>query len=167
MLLGRREGDGNDADVKTHPALSPSLSDVTAFNHARKGGWKENGCSLHLHITFYSNEGIRRLHVPRMGSLKEKWGINDLCPRKNRPYQAGNRLPSNRMMLASYQVGDSPLSLGSKLCTVQQQMRLQRGGEKSKSQRWRLVWFGGGGAVLILLFILSKVTQNSSQKLLR
>lgn len=112
MLLGRREGNGNDADVKTHPTLSSSLSYVSAFNHARKGGWKENGCSLHLHIASYSNEGIRRLHLPRMGSLKEKWGINDLCPRKNRPYQAGNRLPPNRMMLASYQVGDSPLWFG-------------------------------------------------------
>lgn len=31
-------------------------------------------------------------------------------------------------------------------------MKLQRGGEKSKSERWRLVQFGGGGAVLILFY---------------
>lgn len=70
MLLGRREGNGNDAEVKTHPTLSSSLSHVAAFNHARKGGWKENGCLLHLHIAFDSNGGIRRL--PQMGTLKEK-----------------------------------------------------------------------------------------------
>lgn len=113
MLLGRREGNGNDADVKTHCTLPCSLSHVAAFNHARKGGWKENGCSLHLHIAFYSNGGIRRLHVPQMGSLKEKWGITKwFMPEKDETLSGWKQATIRQDDISKLSVGWQPLWFG-------------------------------------------------------
>lgn len=119
MLLGRREGNGNDADVKTHCTLPCSLSHVAAFNHARKGGWKENGCSLHLHIAFYSNGGIRRLHVPQMGSLKEKWGITKwFMPEKDETLSGWKQATIRQDDMSKLSVGWQPTVVWDPSCAL-------------------------------------------------
>lgn len=119
--LGRRGGNQNASDIKTHLTYSSSLSHVVAFNHARKGGWKENGCPLHFHIAFYSNEGIRRQHASHMGRLKENNGsLNNPHPRKNRLSQVGNRLPLNQILATVIRWAIIHCGLGSNLRTMQQ-----------------------------------------------
>lgn len=171
--LGRREGNENDADVKTHLTPSYSLKSCCCFQPCQKRRLKRKWVYTAFLHCILRQWGHQKTACITDGQCDRK-GCKLLRDsffhtRKNRPCQARNRLPLwYKMILAnSYQMGNNPLWLGIQPAYHAAVDKTPAWGWEQKVRKMRGCFGLGGLFFLIFFFILSSVIQNSSQKLLR